>query len=159
MRGPRHEPFEGSKAGSSDPRVFREAWSPYAFSDRPVSEDDLRSLFEAARWAASSYNEQPWRYIVATRTDTEAFERLVSCLVEGNQPWAKLAPVLALGCTSLNFAANGRPNDAAEHDLGAASACLCLEATARGLFVHQMIGILPDKARAGSTRSPTAPGP
>jgi nitroreductase len=122
-------------------------WSPYAFADRPVSEDDLRSLFEAARWAASSYNEQPWRYIVATKANHAEFERLLSCLVEGNQVWAKAAPVLALGCTSLFFALNGKPNAAAVHDLGLASASLTLEATARGLFVHQMIGILPDKAR------------
>ncbi len=122
-------------------------WSPYAFSDRPVAEDDLRALFEAARWAASSYNEQPWRYIVATRRIAAGFERLLSCLNEGNQPWAKSAPVLALGCVALNFARNGEVNIAAPHDLGAASACLTLEATARGLFVHQMIGILPDRAR------------
>src|SRR4051794_18307150 len=122
-------------------------WSPYAFADRPVSAEDLRSLFEAARWSASSYNEQPWRYIAATRADPEEFERLLSCLVEGNQVWAGMAPVLALGCTSLNFALNGQPNAAAVHDLGLASASLTLEATARGLFVHQMIGILPDRAR------------
>jgi len=122
-------------------------WSPYAFSDQPVSADDLRSLFEAARWAPSSYNEQPWSYIVATKADGAEFQRLVSCLVEGNQAWAKAAPVLALGCTSLRFALNGKPNAAAIHDLGLASASLSLEATARGLFVHQMIGILPDKAR------------
>lgn len=122
-------------------------WSPYAFAERPVSDDDLRSLFEAARWAASSYNEQPWSYIVATRANPEEFERLLSCLVEGNQPWAKAAPVLALGCTSLRFARNDKPNAAAIHDLGLASAALTFEATARGLFVHQMIGILPDKAR------------
>src|SRR6185295_16246124 len=79
-------------------------WSPYAFADKPVAEDDLRALFEAARWTASSYNEQPWRYIVATRKDPAEFERLLSCLVEGNQPWAKLAPVLALGCVALKFA-------------------------------------------------------
>ena len=123
-------------------------WSPYAFADRPVPEDDLRSLFEAARWAASSYNEQPWSYLVATKADPEAFERLLSCLVEGNQVWAGAAPVLALGCTSLRFALNDKPNAAAVHDLGLASASLTLEATARGLFVHQMIGILPDQARA-----------
>jgi nitroreductase len=122
-------------------------WSPYAFSDRPVSDEDLRSLFEAARWAASSYNEQPWRYLVATRANPEEFDRLLSCLVEGNQAWAKAAPVLALGCTSLFFTLNGKPNAAAVHDLGLASATLTLEATARGLFVHQMIGILPDRAR------------
>lgn len=122
-------------------------WSPYAFADRPVSDEDLRSLFEAARWAASSYNEQPWSYIVATKSNAVEFERLLSCLVEGNQAWAQAAPVLALGCTSLVFARNGKPNAAALHDLGLASATLTLEATARGLLVHQMIGILPDRAR------------
>lgn len=122
-------------------------WSPYAFADRAVSVADLRSLFEAARWAASSYNEQPWSYIVATNADPEAFARMLSCLVEGNQAWATAAPVLALGCASLNFVRNGQPNAAAVHDLGLASASLTLEATARGLFVHQMIGILPDRAR------------
>jgi nitroreductase len=122
-------------------------WSPYAFADRPVADDDLRSLFEAARWAASSYNEQPWRYILATKANPAQFDRLLSCLVEGNQVWAKAAPVLAIGCTSLNFALNNKPNAAAVHDLGLASASLTFEATARGLFVHQMIGILPDRVR------------
>src|SRR3954451_24340782 len=127
--------------------LLAKRWSPYAFADRPVPEDDLRSLFEAARWAASSYNEQPWSYIVATKADPGAFERLLSCLVEGNQAWARAAPVLALGCTSLRFALNNKPNAAAVHHLGLAGASLTLEATARGLFVHQMIGILPDRAR------------
>jgi nitroreductase len=122
-------------------------WSPYAFADRPVPVEDLRSLFEAARWAASSYNEQPWRYIVATKENPAEFERLLSCLVEGNQPWAKGAPVLALGCAVLKFAATNQPNAVALHDLGQASAALSVEATARGLFVHQMAGILPDRAR------------
>jgi nitroreductase len=122
-------------------------WSPYAFADRPVSAEDVRSLFEAARWAASSYNEQPWRYIVASKEEPAEFERLLSCLVEGNQAWAKAAPVLAIGCTSLNFERNGKPNAAAQHDLGLASASLTVEAVARGLYVHQMIGILPDRVR------------
>jgi nitroreductase len=122
-------------------------WSPYGFASRPVSADDLRSLFEAARWAASSYNEQPWSFIVTTKEDPEDFSRLLSCLVETNQNWAKAAPVLALACTSMSFAKNGKPNAAAIHDLGLAAGNLCLEATARGLAVHQMIGILPDKAR------------
>ena len=127
--------------------LISKRWSPYAFADRAVSPNDLRSLFEAARWSASSYNEQPWRYIVAAKSDAAAFDKLLSCLVEPNQAWAKAAPVLALGCTSLNFVLNRKPNPAAVHDLGLASATLTLEATARGLFVHQMIGILPDKAR------------
>lgn len=128
-------------------RLIAERWSPYGFTDRPVSDGDLRALFEAARWAASSYNEQPWRYILATRADSAGFERLLSCLVEGNQAWAKTAPVLAIGCTHLRFARNGKPNAAAQHDLGLASATLTFEATARGLFVHQMIGIVPNRVR------------
>jgi len=127
--------------------LLAKRWSPYAFADRPVMDNDLRSLFEAARWAASSYNEQPWSYIVAAKANTSEFERLLSCLVEGNQAWAKAAPVLAIGCTSLNFAINNKPNAAAVHDLGLASASLTMEATARGLFVHQMIGIMPDRVR------------
>lgn len=127
--------------------LLAKRWSPYAFADRAVSDADLRSLFEAARWAASSYNEQPWRYIVATKANPAEFDKLLSCLVEANQVWAKAAPVLALCCTSLVFTLNNKPNAAALHDLGLASASLTLEATARGLCVHQMIGILPDRAR------------
>jgi nitroreductase len=122
-------------------------WSPYSFADKSVSDDDLRSLFEAARWAPSSYNEQPWSYIVAKKEDADEFQRLLSCLVDVNQVWAKSASALALGITRLNFARNGKLNSAAHHDLGLAAANLVLEATARGLSVHQMAGILPDKAR------------
>ena len=127
--------------------LIADRWSPCAFANRDVPNEVLRSLFEAARWAASSYNEQPWRYMVATLAQPLDYDRLLSCLVEGNQAWAKTAPVLTLGCIAENFTQNGKPNAAAEHDLGAASASLALEATARGLVVHQMIGILPDRAR------------
>jgi len=122
-------------------------WSPYGFADREVPETDLRALFEAARWAASSYNEQPWSYIVATRAQEAAFARLLSCLAETNQSWANAAPVLALGVAKLRFERNGKPNRVALHDLGLASGNLVAEATARGLSVHQMAGILPDRAR------------
>jgi nitroreductase len=128
-------------------KLLSERWSPYGFEDRPVPEADLRSLFEAARWAASSYNEQPWNYLVAIREDSPEFARILSCLVEANQAWAKAAPVLALGVVSLQFAKNQQDNRAAVHDLGLAAGNLSVEATARGLSVHQMIGILPDKAR------------
>jgi nitroreductase len=127
--------------------LIAERWSPCAFQDRPVPEADLRSLFEAARWAPSSYNEQPWNYIVATRDNPAQFQALLSCLVEANQVWAKTAPVLVLGIVSLKFTHNDKANRAAVHDLGLAAGNLLVEATARGLFVHQMIGILPDKAR------------
>mgnify|MGYP001366033122 CR=1 FL=1 len=122
-------------------------WSPYGFSNAPIEPEVIRSLFEAARWAPSSYNEQPWHYIVATQDEPEAYEKLLSVLVEPNQAWAKNAPVLALGVISNNFARNGKSNRAAVHDLGLASGNLVLEATARGLCVHQMIGLDPEKAR------------
>jgi nitroreductase len=127
--------------------VLSKRWSPYGFADRPVAGADLRSLFEAARWAASSYNEQPWSYLLATKEDPAEFARLLSCLVEANQAWAKAAPVLVLGIVSLRFAKNSKDNRAAVHDLGLASANLVVEATSRHLRVHQMIGILPDRAR------------
>lgn len=122
-------------------------WSPYAFDSRPVSQGDLCSILEAARWAPSSYNEQPWSYVVATRDDPGEFDRLLGCLVETNRAWAKAAPVLALGVITLKLARGGQDNRSAVHDLGLAAGNLVVEATARGLSVHQMIGIVPDKAR------------
>ena len=123
-------------------------WSPYAFDDRSVAIADIRSLFEAARWAPSSYNEQPWSFIVARREEPGEFNKLLSCLVEGNQEWAKAAPVLVLGIVTLRFTRNNKENRAAVHDLGLAAENLVIEATSRGLSVHQMIGIEPEKARA-----------
>ena len=122
-------------------------WSPYGYDPRPLPAAELRSLVEAARWAPSSFNEQPWRYLVAARQDEAAFADLRSCLVEANQAWAQHASALALGVVSRTFARNGKPNDKAEHDLGLASALLTVEASVRGLVVHQMGGILPDRAR------------
>jgi nitroreductase len=122
-------------------------WSPYAYAERPVADEDLRSLFEAARWAASAYNEQPWRYLVARRSDGEQYDRVLSCLVEANQAWAKQAPVLVITVVAETYARNGKPNRGAPHDVGLAAGNLCAEATARGLHVHQMGGILPDRAR------------
>jgi len=127
--------------------LLAERWSPDAFQDRMVPQTDLRSLFEAARWAPSSYNEQPWSYIVATKDNPGEFTSLLSCLVAGNQAWAKSAPVLALGVVSLKLTRNGKLNRAAVHDLGLASSNLTVEATSRGLVVHQMIAILPEKAK------------
>jgi nitroreductase len=127
--------------------LLAKRWSPYSFDGRMVTEDDLRSLFEAARWAPSSYNEQPWHYIVATKENPEEFQQLLSCLVEPNQVWAKDAPVLALGIAKLNFSHNDQANRSAIHDLGLAAGNLLVEASARGLSVHQMIGIVPEKAR------------
>ena len=128
--------------------VIAERWSPYAYDPRPVERDKLLSCLEAARWAASSYNEQPWTYILAERGDAAAFARLLDCLVEGNQAWAKNVGVLIVTVVSRNFTKNGKPNAACEHDVGLAAGNLTLQATALGLHVHQMIGIEPYKVRA-----------
>lgn len=127
--------------------VLAKRWSPRAFADRPVEPDKLCQLFEAARWAASSYNEQPWRYLVATKEDPEAYERLLKCLGTFNQQWAQTAPVLMLGFYKTTFSRNGKPNRCAPHDLGAASAQLTAQATALDLYVHQMAGIEMDTIR------------
>ena len=122
-------------------------WSPRAFSNKPVSPDVLRSLFEAARWAASSYNDQPWAYIVATKDDEQNYSKLLSVLVDVNAAWAKQAPVLAISVARKHFKHDGSPNRVALHDVGAANAQLTMEATSRGLLVHQMGGFDQAKAR------------
>jgi nitroreductase len=127
--------------------LIRERWSPRAFSDKPVPPDVLRSIFEAARWAPSSNNEQPWAYLVAIKNEKENFDKMLSVLVEFNAQWARSAPVLALAEAKLNFAKNNAPNRNAQYDTGAASALLSVEATAQGLAVHQMAGFDPEKAR------------
>ena len=127
--------------------LLRHRWSPRAFSEKPISPDILRSLFEAARWAPSSNNEQPWAYIVATKDDEENFEKSLGALVEFNANWAKHAPVLAIAVAQLAFAKNNAPNRNAQYDVGAASMQLSIEATARGLVVHQMAGFDPETAK------------
>jgi nitroreductase len=122
-------------------------WSPRAFADRPVPHDVLLRMFEAARWAASSYNEQPWTYIVGVRqVDPEQFDRLASVLAPPNA-WAKRAPVLALSILKNTFSHNNSPNAVAMHDVGAASASLTIEGLRDGVFVHQMAGFNKAKAK------------
>ena len=124
-------------------------WSPYCFAERPVPTGDLHALFEAARWAPSSYNEQPWAFLVASRdTRPDAHARLLDCLWDVNREWARFAPVLGLGLARPTFDRNGVSNPAAEHDLGLAMGMLTVEATARDLQVHQMMGLDPDRARS-----------
>lgn len=127
--------------------LIRDRWSPRAFAQKPVEREALVTLFEAARWAPSSNNEQPWAYFVATKDDTENFGKILSVLVEFNASWAKEAAVLVLAAAELNFHNNGSPNRNAFYDIGAASALLSVEATARGLRVHQMAGFDAAKAK------------
>ncbi len=119
----------------------RDRWSPYRFEPREVEEAKLLSCLEAARWAASSFNDQPWFWIVARRQDTEDFESMLSCLLEANQGWAANAGVLVLTAIRTKFAYNGKPNRVALHDLGQAACQLSLQATELGLQVHQMAGV------------------
>jgi len=127
--------------------LIRRRWSPRAFADRPVDPEKLRSLLEAARWAPSSFNEQPWAYLVATREEPEAFGRLLTALREGNRAWAARAPVLMLSVAKLDFDHNRQPNRHAFHDVGLATANLVTQATAMGLVAHQMAGFDAAKAR------------
>lgn len=127
--------------------VLQQRWSPLAFSEQLVEPEKLGSVLEAARWAASSYNEQPWSFIVATKENQAEFDRLLGCLAEGNQLWARHAPVLMISVAKLYFERNGVENRHAFHDVGAAAATLAIQATALGLFIHQMAGFDVEKAR------------
>lgn len=122
-------------------------WSPLAFADRPLPAESVGSLLEAARWAPSCYNDQPWSFVIATRDQTAEFERLASCLVDANRVWAARAPLLALTVARLHFDHNGKENRHAWYDVGQAAAHLTFQAAALGLFVHQMGGFDPQRAR------------
>jgi nitroreductase len=127
--------------------LIRNRWSPRAFSDKAIPPEVLGSLFEAARWAPSSSNEQPWAFLVATREDRVNFEKSLEALVEFNANWVKHAYVAGFAVSELNFAKTGSPNRNAFYDTGAAMALLSMEATSRGLFVHQMAGFDPEMVR------------
>ena len=125
--------------------LIKKRWSPYVFATTPVEDEKLRILFEAARWAPSSYNEQPWAFILGI--EPEAHAKILSCLVEFNQEWAGPVPVIGISVAKLNFEKNGKPNRHAMHDVGSAMGMLCLQATELGLCVHQMAGFDVDKAK------------
>jgi nitroreductase len=126
--------------------LIKERFSPYEFSGKPISQEDLTTLFEAAGKAASAFNEQPWRFVYALRSDEEAFKKIHECLVEGNQGWTANVPVLMLTVVSKNYAKNGNPNATAEHDLGLAVGNLTVQAQSMGIHLHQMGGIIPQNA-------------
>jgi nitroreductase len=126
--------------------IFHQRWSPRAFSHREVAPADLVRVFEAARWAASSFNEQPWRFLVGTRNSL-TYKKIHDSLVPFNQAWAAHAPVLILGATRTTFSHNSAPNRVALYDLGAAASYLTLEAATLGLSTHQMAGFDESHAR------------
>ena len=123
-------------------------WSPRAFAPRAVESDTLRALFEAARWAPSCYNDQPWAFVVTRREQDSAYQQLLSCLMPANQAWAATAPLLILTTARKVFAHNGQAHRWAWYDLGQAVGNLLCEATSLGLCAHQMAGF--DAAQAHS---------
>jgi nitroreductase len=127
--------------------LIHERFSPVAFATRPIERWKLGSLLEAARWAASSFTEQPWAFMIAEREPGAAYARALSCLVEGNVVWAQHAPLLRLSGAKLHFERNGKPNRHAAYDTGQAVANMAIQATALDLYLHQMAGYSVDRAR------------
>lgn len=126
--------------------IFINRWSPRAMSGEGVSKEELMSLFEAARWAPSSFNGQPWRFLYAFR-DTEHWERFFNLLVEGNKKWAKNAGVLVVILSRKKFEYNNKPSKTHTFDTGSAWENLALQASKKGLVAHGMEGFDYDKAR------------
>ena len=124
-------------------------WSSRAYdASKKVSREQILALLEAARWAPSSYGDQPWQVIVWNKSvDEKSWDEAFSCLMPSNQAWAKDAPVLLLGCANNLLSHNGEKNRFAQYDTGAAIENLCLQATHMGLMVHQMGGFNSDAAR------------
>ncbi len=119
--------------------LIKRRWSPRAFADRPVEEEKLQRIFEAARWAPSSRNEQPWHFIVARQADAH-YPKLFEALNEWNQKWTFTAPVVGATIVARKFSHNDSLNPMRWHDLGLAMGNLSLQATAEGLYLHQMAG-------------------
>ncbi len=134
----------------ADPAILdciRKRWSPVCFDGVPVDPATTRSLLEAARWAASCYNDQPWNFLVAPREDREAFDKMLACLVEANRQWAQHAGLLLMIVARVGFRHNGKTNAWASFDCGQATAQLMLQAVPCGLHAHAMAGFDTDRAR------------
>src|SRR5579862_5640098 len=127
--------------------VIRHRWSPAIYSPQSVEPEKLLSILEAARWAPSSYNAQPWSFLVARREEPEEFARMLSCLVPGNVKWAQHVPVLMISVATVINERTGAPNRHAWHDVGIATGFLMLEAVGLGILAHAMAGFEPAKAR------------
>lgn len=125
-------------------KLFLERWSPRAFADRPIEKEKIKSLFEAAKWAPSCFNEQPWRFLYAT--EGELLKEFQSILMEKNQVWANKAPLLGFIVTKINFTETGKTNRWAELDAGAAWMSLTVQARKLGLYTHGMGGFNAEKA-------------
>lgn len=119
--------------------VIKKRWSPVAFSSKPIEPEKIHSLFEALRWAPSSFNGQPWRVVYATQDKPEQFAKVASLLNEGNA-WAKEAFILMVICSVQDFEHNGKPNKHHQYDTGAGIENLFLQAVSMDLVAHEMAG-------------------
>jgi nitroreductase len=124
--------------------MFTDRWSPRAFSPEPLSEREIRTLFEAARWAPSCFNEQPWLFVYAT--EAEQRRKLVDCLVAKNRTWAGRAPLILFILARRHFQKTGKENRHAPFDAGAAWLALALQARKLGLYAHAMAGFNVEQA-------------
>lgn len=138
---------ESKKAKPSQPinDLSLRRWSPRSFQLKEIEDEKLMSIFEAARWTASAFNEQPWRFIIGKKGD-ESFNKMMDTMVEFNQNWAKNASVLVLNIYKKTFSHNGTPNATATYDLGQAVSSYVLETVNQGLVAHQMSGFDAQKA-------------
>ncbi len=127
--------------------MIKKRWSPRSFSSKKVKREEVLTLFEAASWAASSRNEQPWRFIYGIKDEDNSYDKIFDSLIVWNQKWAKSAPVLALGVAKLNSDYHNKPNEYALYDLGQAVATMAVQASASELYLHQMGGIDADFAQ------------
>jgi len=127
--------------------VIRSRWSPAIYSPQPVESEKLLSILEAARWAPSSFNAQPWSFLVARKEEPQEFARMLSCLVPGNVAWAQHVPVLMISVAKLQFDHDGSANRHAFHDTGIATGFLMLQAASLGILAHGMAGFDAAKAR------------
>lgn len=125
--------------------AIKNRWSPRKFAEEPITNEMIELLFEAARWAPSSRNQQPWQYFYVEKQNENAFNRLFDCLTEGNKKWAQSAQVLMVSVMKKNFDYKNLPNGKALHDVGAANISLAIQATEMGLQAHQMGGFDKDK--------------
>ena len=130
--------------------LLKRRWSPRAFDpNRPVTREQLKVLLEAGRWAPSCNGDEPWRYLIWDKgRDPQGWQKAYDCLNENNKKWVKNVPLLMLSCAGSAFEATGKPNRWTQHDTGAASVSMALQAGAMGLVIHQMGGWDADKARA-----------
>jgi len=127
--------------------IIQERWSPYSFSSLPVEEFKLKAMFEAAGFAPSCNNEQPWMFVIATRDNKKVFDDYIGFLADGNKIWASQAYALIISMARMKFTLSGKPNRYAFHDTGMAVSNLLLQGVALDVYVHQMGGYSVDKVK------------